>query len=54
MELRDLEYFVSVVNTGSLTRAARQRGLSQQALSKSLARLETELGPRCWSVRPRG
>lgn len=54
MELRDLEYFVTVVDTGSLTLAARQRGLSQQALSKSLARLETELGVALLERTPKG
>ncbi len=54
MELRDLEYFVGVVDTGSLTLAARQRGLSQQALSKSLARLEAELGVTLLERTPKG
>lgn len=54
MELRDLEYFLAVVDTGSLTLAARQKGLSQQALSKSLARLETELGIMLLERTPKG
>ncbi|MQP64774.1 LysR family transcriptional regulator [Niveispirillum sp. SYP-B3756] len=54
MELRDLEYFLTVVETGSLTLAARQRGLSQQALSKSLARLEGELGVALLERTPKG
>lgn len=54
MELRDLEYFVTVVDTGSLSLAARQRGLSQQALSKSLARLEAELGVTLLERTPKG
>lgn len=54
MELRDLEYFVTVVETGSLTLAARRRGLSQQALSKSLARLEGELGVALLERTPKG
>jgi DNA-binding transcriptional LysR family regulator len=40
MELRDLEYFVAVAEHGHLARAADSLGLSQPALSKSLARLE--------------
>jgi len=54
MELRDLEYFLAVVDTGSLTLAARQKGLSQQALSKSLARLEGELGVLLLERTPKG
>ena len=40
MELRDLEYFVVVAEQGNLGRAAEMLGLSQPALSKSVARLE--------------
>ena len=40
MELRDLEYFAVVAEHGNLGRAAELLGLSQPALSKSIARLE--------------
>jgi DNA-binding transcriptional LysR family regulator len=40
MELRDLEYFAVVAEQGNLGRAAEMLGLSQPALSKSIARLE--------------
>ena len=40
MELRDLEYFAVVAEQGNLGRAAELLGLSQPALSKSMARLE--------------
>lgn len=40
MELRDLEYFTVVAEQGNLGRAAEMLGLSQPALSKSIARLE--------------
>ena len=40
MELRDLEYFAVVAEQGNLGRAAEMLGLSQSALSKSIARLE--------------
>jgi DNA-binding transcriptional LysR family regulator len=40
MELRDLEYFAVVAEQRNLGRAAELLGLSQPALSKSIARLE--------------
>jgi DNA-binding transcriptional LysR family regulator len=42
--LEDLQAFVAVVDKGSLTAAARQLGRSLQAVSRSLAALEGELG----------
>ena len=44
MELGQLEDFLAVLEHGSFTHAAGKRGRSQQALSKSLAALERELG----------
>lgn len=46
MELRDLEYFLACVETGSVTLAARRSHVAQPTLSHALARLETELGVR--------
>lgn len=46
MELRDLEYFLAVVEAGSISHGAQRVGRSQQAISKSLARLEQSLGVR--------
>lgn len=46
MELRDLEYFLAIVETGSISQGAQRVGRSQQAISKSLARLEHTLGVR--------
>lgn len=43
MELRQLEYFVSIVDNGSFTGAAKQLYISQSALSKSVKKLEEEL-----------
>lgn len=43
MELRDLEYFIVVAEHGQLGRAADALRISQPALSKSIARLETAL-----------
>ena len=44
MELRQLEYFVAVVENGSFTGAAKSLYVSQSTLSKSVKKLEDELG----------
>ena len=44
MELRQLEYFVAIVEHGSFTGAAKGLYVSQSALSKSVKKLEEELG----------
>ncbi len=44
MELRELESFIAIVESGSVSRAAASLGLSQPAVSKHLAHLEDELG----------
>lgn len=44
MELRQLEYFVAIVEHGSFTAAAKALYVSQSALSKSVKKLEDELG----------
>lgn len=44
MELRQLEYFMAVVEHCSFTSAARQLYVSQSTLSKSVKKLEDELG----------
>ena len=44
MELRDLEYFMTIVREGSLTGAARALHLSQPGITRSLKALEDELG----------
>lgn len=46
MNLQRLEHFVAVAETGGLRQAARRVHLSQPALSKSMAKLEDELGIR--------
>ncbi|MCL7749945.1 LysR family transcriptional regulator [Halalkalibacter alkaliphilus] len=43
MELKDLRYFIEVVNYGSFTKAAANTYISQPTLSKSLKKLESEL-----------
>ena len=46
MELRQLRYFVCVVEQGSLSRAALSLDLVQSALSQQISRLESELATR--------
>ncbi|MEH7237799.1 LysR family transcriptional regulator [Bacillus sp. JJ1562] len=43
MELKDLRYFIEVVDYGSFTKAAVNTYISQPTLSKSIKKLETEL-----------
>ncbi|WP_105566127.1 LysR family transcriptional regulator [Microbacterium halophytorum] len=50
--LRQLQYFVAVVDTGSVTAAAEAEHVSQAALSMSVAQLESNLGVDLL-IRPR-
>src|SRR3954447_4649092 len=43
MELRQLRYFVAVVETGAVSRAAEMLHIVQPAVSQQLAHLEAEL-----------
>ena len=54
MEHRQLVHFLAVLDSGSLTAAAQRVGLTQQALSKSLSRLESELGGQLFVRETRG
>lgn len=42
--LSQLSVFVRIIETGSFTKAARELGLSRSAISKSLSKLEEQLG----------
>jgi LysR family transcriptional regulator, nitrogen assimilation regulatory protein len=44
MELRQLRYFVAIVDHGSLSRAARVLHIAQPALTQQIRQLEDELG----------
>ena len=46
MELRQLKYFVRIVELGSMSRAALDLDLVQSALSQQISRLESELSTR--------
>lgn len=43
MDLRELAYFVAVADAGGFSRAARQLGVAQPALSRQVRQLEVEL-----------
>ncbi|QDV59478.1 LysR family transcriptional regulator [Rosistilla oblonga] len=53
MELDQLRNFLRVAEFGNFTRAAEAIGLSQPALSRSIARLEEELGQPVFERQPR-
>ena len=44
MDLRQLKYFVQIVESGSLAKASRQLYIAQPALSQHVAKLEAEVG----------
>jgi len=44
MDMRQLRYFVQIVESGSLAKASRQIFIAQPALSQQMARLEDEVG----------
>lgn len=54
MELRQLRYFVQVVESGSLTQAAAALGVVTSALSQQITRLEGELATRLLQRGPGG
>lgn len=54
MEVRQLRYFLQICESGSLLKAADSLYISHQALSKSLAALETELGAPLFFRTSRG
>ena len=44
MDLRQLRYFVGIVDSGSLTKASRLLCIAQPALSQQISKLEAEVG----------
>jgi DNA-binding transcriptional LysR family regulator len=54
MNLRQLEYFVAIVEEGSFTRAGERLLISQPSLSQQMNALERELGGRLLERLPRG
>lgn len=53
MDLRDLQYFLAVVEAQSVTLAARRVHAAQPTISHALARLEAELGERLLTRKAR-
>lgn len=54
MDVRRLRYFTGVVEAGSLSGAAVQRGISQPSLSRQISLLEEELGVKLFERQSRG
>ena len=54
LRLRDLHLFFTVVQHGSMAKAAAQLGISQPSVSEVIADLEHALGARLFDRRPRG
>ncbi|MGH8668919.1 MAG: LysR family transcriptional regulator [Burkholderiales bacterium] len=54
MEFRDLDYFLHAAAAGHIGRAASEIGLTQPALTKSIARLERQLNARLFERTARG
>lgn len=54
MELRQLEYFLEIANTGSINEAARRLNMSQPPLSYQMRQLESELGVRLFERTSKG
>lgn len=53
IDIRDLEAFLAIVDSGSISKAAEDLGLTQPALSLKLKKMESQLGVRLFQRTPR-
>ena len=53
-KLKAIQYFLAAAQTGSLSAAARQRGMTLQAVAKLVSALEAELGFKLFQRGSRG
>ena len=44
MRLKQLNYLIAIIQSGSLSKASAQLGIAQPALSRSLRAMEADLG----------
>ncbi|MDR3468567.1 MAG: LysR family transcriptional regulator [Xanthobacteraceae bacterium] len=54
MNLRSLEHFIRVAEFGSINRAAKELGLTQPALTRSIASVERDIGQRVFTRQRKG
>jgi LysR family transcriptional regulator of abg operon len=54
MRLRQIEDFLAVVESGGIRAAARKRGVSQPAITRSVRNLESDIGAHLLQRTPRG
>ena len=54
IRLRHLHVFLTVVQTGSMAKAATQLGVAQPTISETIANLESSYGVRLLDRNPRG
>lgn len=54
MTITQLKYFIETVNSGSISKAAKNLFISQPSLSSSLKELETEMGIEIFTRTPKG
>lgn len=54
MDLRDFQYFISIAETGSFSKAAMQHNIAQSALSRRIRELELDLGVTLFYRNGRG
>ena len=54
MEIRQLEYFLEIAKDGNYTQAAKKLYVSQSSLSKSIKKLEAEIGQDLFGPKHKG